>query len=184
MNQVERGDGSTEREDTADQHDGGTVRRRMIVTATTTAAAAAAADNVPNPVLIQAPSHAEITHETPDKPQIKVGRRYRTYLGHSPDELRPRSGAGAKVKAGNVAVSGVAYNGGKARLESVLLSFDKGESACPIQKGESSPGKDESCPIRAPFQTNMRVERRPGAQWTSSVVHGESHGIRARSTHI
>src|ERR1700730_6098972 len=40
---------------------------------------------------------------------------------------------GAKVKAGNVAVSGVAYNDGKARLESVLVSFSKGQSWQPAE---------------------------------------------------
>ena len=40
---------------------------------------------------------------------------------------------GAKVKAGSVAVSGVAYNDGKARLESVLVSFNKGQSWQPAE---------------------------------------------------
>lgn len=40
---------------------------------------------------------------------------------------------GATVQAGNVAVSGVAYNDGKARLESVLVSFDRGQSWQPAQ---------------------------------------------------
>jgi hypothetical protein len=35
---------------------------------------------------------------------------------------------GAKLKAGGVTVSGVAYNEGSARLESVLVSFDRGHS--------------------------------------------------------
>jgi DMSO/TMAO reductase YedYZ molybdopterin-dependent catalytic subunit len=39
----------------------------------------------------------------------------------------------ATVKAGNVTISGVAYNDGKARLESVLVSFDKGQSWQPAQ---------------------------------------------------
>jgi sulfite oxidase len=39
----------------------------------------------------------------------------------------------ATVKAGNVAISGVAYNDGKARLESVLVSVDKGQSWQPAQ---------------------------------------------------
>jgi len=35
---------------------------------------------------------------------------------------------GAKLKAGPVTVSGIAYNDGSARLESVLVSFDRGQS--------------------------------------------------------
>ena len=40
--------------------------------------------------------------------------------------LSPESGA--KLKAGPVTVSGVAYNDGSARIESVLVSLDKGQS--------------------------------------------------------
>jgi sulfite oxidase len=40
--------------------------------------------------------------------------------------LKPESGA--KLKAGAVTVSGVAYNDGSVRLESVLVSFDRGVS--------------------------------------------------------
>jgi DMSO/TMAO reductase YedYZ molybdopterin-dependent catalytic subunit len=45
--------------------------------------------------------------------------------------LEPESGA--KVKAGTVTVSGVAYNDGSARLESVLVSFDRGQSWQPAK---------------------------------------------------
>jgi sulfite oxidase len=40
---------------------------------------------------------------------------------------------GAKLKAGAVTVSGVAYNDGSARLESVLVSFDRGQSWKPAE---------------------------------------------------
>jgi sulfite oxidase len=40
---------------------------------------------------------------------------------------------GATVKAGHVTVTGVAYNDGKARLDSVLVSFDKGQSWQPAK---------------------------------------------------
>ena len=45
--------------------------------------------------------------------------------------LRPEPDA--TVKAGDVTISGVAYNDGKARLESVLVSLDKGQSWKPAQ---------------------------------------------------
>ncbi len=45
--------------------------------------------------------------------------------------LEPESGA--KAKAGNVTASGVAYNDGSARLESVLVSFDRGQSWQPAK---------------------------------------------------
>jgi len=41
--------------------------------------------------------------------------------------------AGAKLKAGPITVSGVAYNDGSARLESVLVSFDRGQSWQPAK---------------------------------------------------
>lgn len=40
---------------------------------------------------------------------------------------------GAQLKAGPITVSGVAYNDGKAPIESVLVSVDKGESWQPAQ---------------------------------------------------
>jgi hypothetical protein len=40
---------------------------------------------------------------------------------------------GAKLKAGPITVSGVAYNDGKARIESVLVSVDKGENWRPAK---------------------------------------------------
>jgi DMSO/TMAO reductase YedYZ molybdopterin-dependent catalytic subunit len=45
--------------------------------------------------------------------------------------LKPESGA--KLKPGAVTVSGVAYNDGSARLESVLVSFDRGQSWQPAK---------------------------------------------------
>ena len=45
--------------------------------------------------------------------------------------LGPESGA--KLKAGAVTVSGVAYNDGSVRLESVLVSFDRGQSWQPAK---------------------------------------------------
>ena len=45
--------------------------------------------------------------------------------------LYPESGA--KLKAGNVTISGVAYNDGAARLESVLVSFDRGHNWQPAE---------------------------------------------------
>jgi sulfite oxidase len=45
--------------------------------------------------------------------------------------LHPESGA--KLKAGPVTVSGVAYNDGSARLESVLVSLDRGQSWQPAK---------------------------------------------------
>jgi sulfite oxidase len=40
---------------------------------------------------------------------------------------------GAKLKAGPVSISGVAYNDGKAAIESVLVSVDKGQSWTPAE---------------------------------------------------
>jgi DMSO/TMAO reductase YedYZ molybdopterin-dependent catalytic subunit len=40
---------------------------------------------------------------------------------------------GAKLKAGPIAISGVAYNDGKAPIESVLVSVDKGKSWTPAE---------------------------------------------------
>jgi sulfite oxidase len=45
--------------------------------------------------------------------------------------LQPETGA--KLKAGPVTVSGVAYNDGSVRLESVLVSFDRGQSWQPAK---------------------------------------------------
>jgi hypothetical protein len=45
--------------------------------------------------------------------------------------LGPESGA--TLKAGPVTVSGVAYNDGKARIESVLVSVDRGQSWQPAK---------------------------------------------------
>ena len=45
--------------------------------------------------------------------------------------LEPESGA--KLKAGAITVSGVAYNDGSVRLESVLVSFDRGQSWQPAK---------------------------------------------------
>jgi sulfite oxidase len=45
--------------------------------------------------------------------------------------LQPESGA--KLKAGAVNISGVAYNDGSVRLESVLVSFDRGQSWQPAK---------------------------------------------------
>src|ERR1700687_1955381 len=45
--------------------------------------------------------------------------------------LSPESGA--KLKAGPVTVSGVAYNDGSARIESVLVSLDQGQSWQPAK---------------------------------------------------
>ena len=45
--------------------------------------------------------------------------------------LQPESGA--KLKAGAVTVSGVAYNDGSVRLETVLVSFDRGQSWQPAK---------------------------------------------------
>ena len=40
---------------------------------------------------------------------------------------------GAKLKAGPISISGVAYNDGKAAIESVLVSVDKGKSWTPAE---------------------------------------------------
>ena len=45
--------------------------------------------------------------------------------------LKPESGA--KLKAGNVTINGVAYNDGSVRLESVLVSFDRGQNWQPAK---------------------------------------------------
>jgi len=45
--------------------------------------------------------------------------------------LKPE--AGAKLKAGNVTINGVAYNDGSVRLESVLVSFDRGQNWQPAK---------------------------------------------------
>jgi DMSO/TMAO reductase YedYZ molybdopterin-dependent catalytic subunit len=66
---------------------------------------------------------------------LKPGEKFRFTLENSRPTwdirlmsyiLAPESGA--KLKAGAVTISGVAYNDGSARLESVLVSFDRGQS--------------------------------------------------------
>ena len=71
---------------------------------------------------------------------LKPGERFRFTMENSRPTwdirlmsyiLEPEPGA--KVKAGAVTVSGVAYNDGSARLESVLVSFDRGQSWQPAK---------------------------------------------------
>lgn len=71
---------------------------------------------------------------------LKPGEKFRFTLENSRPTwdirlmsyiLEPETGA--EVKAGAVTVSGVAYNDGSARLESVLVSFDRGESWQPAK---------------------------------------------------
>jgi sulfite oxidase len=71
---------------------------------------------------------------------LKPGERFRFSLENSRPTwdirlmsyiLAPESGA--RVKAGPVTVSGVAYNDGSVRLESVLVSFDRGQSWQPAK---------------------------------------------------
>src|ERR1700733_4941408 len=71
---------------------------------------------------------------------LKIGEKFRFTLENSRPtwDIRLMSyilepGEGAKLKAGAVTVSGVAYNNGSVRLESVLASFDRGESWQPAQ---------------------------------------------------
>ena len=64
--------------------------------------------------------------ERPGRAHLVVGLHLRIAATGYRGEVR--FGPGAIVKAGNVAVRGVAYNDGKARLESVLASFNKGQS--------------------------------------------------------
>lgn len=71
---------------------------------------------------------------------LKPGEKFRFTLENSRPtwDLRLMSyildpAPGAKLKAGAVTVSGVAYNDGSARLESVLVSFDRGQSWQPAK---------------------------------------------------
>jgi sulfite oxidase len=71
---------------------------------------------------------------------LKPGEKFRFTLENSRPtwEVRLMSyilepEEGAKLKAGAVTVSGVAYNDGSARLESVLVSFDRGQSWQPAK---------------------------------------------------
>jgi sulfite oxidase len=71
---------------------------------------------------------------------LKPGEKFRFTLENSRPTwdirlmsyiLQPETGA--EVKAGAVTVSGVAYNDGSARLESVLVSFNRGQSWQPTE---------------------------------------------------
>ena len=71
---------------------------------------------------------------------LKPGEKFRFTLENSRPtwDIRLMSyildpAPGAKLKAGAVTVSGVAYNDGSARLESVLVSFDRGQSWKPAE---------------------------------------------------
>jgi len=71
---------------------------------------------------------------------LKAGEKFRFTMENSRPTwdirlmsyiLEPESGA--KLKAGVVTVSGVAYNDGSVRLESVLVSFDRGQNWQPAK---------------------------------------------------
>jgi len=71
---------------------------------------------------------------------LKQGEKFRFTMENSRPtwDIRLMSyilepGEGAKLKAGAVTVSGVAYNDGSVRLESVLVSFDRGQSWQPAK---------------------------------------------------
>lgn len=71
---------------------------------------------------------------------LKIGENFRFTLENSRPtwDIRLMSYIldplpGAKLKAGPITVSGVAYNDGKAPIESVLVSFDKGKSWTPSE---------------------------------------------------
>jgi sulfite oxidase len=71
---------------------------------------------------------------------LKIGEKFRFTLENSRPtwDIRLMSYIldplpGAQLKAGPITVSGVAYNDGKAPIESVLVSVDKGESWQPAQ---------------------------------------------------
>lgn len=71
---------------------------------------------------------------------LKVGERFKFTLDNSRPtwDIRLMSyilypEAGATLKAGPVTISGVAYNDGSARIESVLVSCDKGQSWQPTK---------------------------------------------------
>ena len=71
---------------------------------------------------------------------------------------------GAKLKAGAVTVSGVAYNDGSARLESVLVSFDRGNSWQPAEfQTPDSP--------YAWYQWTTRANLKPGVYeiWSRAI---------------
>jgi Mo-co oxidoreductase dimerisation domain len=71
---------------------------------------------------------------------------------------------GAKLKAGAVTVSGVAYNDGSARLESVLVSFDRGHSWQPAEfRAPDSP--------YAWYQWTARANLKPGVYeiWSRAI---------------
>jgi DMSO/TMAO reductase YedYZ molybdopterin-dependent catalytic subunit len=72
--------------------------------------------------------------------------------------------AGARLKAGAVTVSGVAYNDGSARLESVLVSFDRGQSWQPAKfKVPDSP--------YAWYQWTTQANLKPGVHeiWSRAI---------------
>ncbi|MEO8811468.1 MAG: molybdopterin-dependent oxidoreductase [Caulobacteraceae bacterium] len=71
---------------------------------------------------------------------------------------------GAKLKAGPITVSGVAYNDGKAPIESVLVSVDKGASWKPAEF--EAPGSPYSW-----YQWKARKNLKPGAHeiWARAI---------------
>jgi sulfite oxidase len=71
---------------------------------------------------------------------------------------------GAKLKAGAVTVSGVAYNDGSARLESLLVSFDRGNGWQPAEfQTPDSP--------YAWYQWTTRANLKPGVYeiWSRAI---------------
>ena len=77
---------------------------------------------------------------------------------------------GAKLKAGPVSVSGVAYNDGSARMESVMVSFDRGSSWQPAEfEAPESP--------YAWYQWTTQAELEPGVHeiWSRAIDCSRPH---------
>ncbi len=102
---------------------------------------------------------------------VKPGERFRFTLENSRPTwfirlmsyiLDPLDGA--KLKAGPVSVSGVAYNDGSARMESVMVSFDRGSSWQPAEfEAPESP--------YAWYQWTTQAELEPGVHeiWSRAI---------------
>jgi sulfite oxidase len=89
---------------------------------------------------VESPNFYHATEYRVPSSLLKPGEKFRFTLENSRPTwdirlmsyiLAPESGA--KLKAGAVTVSGVAYNDGSAGMESVLVSFDRGQSWQPAK---------------------------------------------------
>jgi sulfite oxidase len=89
---------------------------------------------------VESPNFYHATEYRVPSSLLKPGEKFRFTLENSRPtwDIRLMSyilapASGAKLKAGAVTVSGVAYNDGSAGMESVLVSFDRGQSWQPAK---------------------------------------------------